>query len=118
MEYFRNNDLNTNEFYANAQGQSRANLKANQYGWEVGGPIRKNKTFFYSAWQGQKVNLSQAIDKAFGSVPRVYTTQALSGIFRYFVSDPANPLTVNGTRITQNSPGLVTSSGALAPGNP
>ena len=116
VEYFRNNDLNTNEFYANAQGQSRANLKANQYGWEVGGPIRKNKTFFYSAWQGQKVNLSQAIDKAFGSVPRVYTTQALSGIFRYFVSDPANPLTVNGTRITQNSPGLVTSSGALAPG--
>jgi hypothetical protein len=116
VEYFRNNDLNTNEFYANAQGQSRANLKANQYGWEVGGPIRKNKTFFYSAWQGQKVNLSQAIDKAFGSVPRVYTTQALSGIYRYFVSDPANPLTINGTKITQNSPGLVTSSGALAPG--
>ena len=73
VEYFRNNDLNSNEFYANAQGQPRANLKANQYGWEVGGPIRKNKTFFYSAWQGQKVNLSQAIDKAFGSVPRVYT---------------------------------------------
>jgi hypothetical protein len=116
VEYFRNNDLNSNEFYANAQGQPRANLKANQYGWEVGGPIRKNKTFFYSAWQGQKVNLSQAIDKAFGSVPRVYTTQALSGVFRYFVSDPANPLTLNGTRISQNSPGLVTSSGALAPG--
>jgi hypothetical protein len=88
IEYFRNNDLNSNEFYANAQGQQRANLKANQYGYEVGGPIRKNKTFFYTAWQGQKVNLSQAIDKAFGSVPRVYTTQALSGVYRYFVSDP------------------------------
>jgi hypothetical protein len=116
VEYFRNNDLNSNEFYANAQGQPRANLKANQYGWEVGGPIRKNKTFFYSAWQGQKVNLSQAIDKAFGSVPRVYTTQALSGVFRYFVSDPANPLTLNGVKITQNSPLLVTAAGDLAPG--
>ena len=116
VEYFRNNDLNSNEFYANAQGQPRANLKGNQYGWEVGGPIRKNKTFFYSAWQGQKVNLSQAIDKAFGSVPRVYTTQALSGVYRYFVSDPSNPLTINGSKITQNSPNLVTSTGALAPG--
>jgi hypothetical protein len=116
VEYFRNNDLNSNEFYANAQGQPRANLKANQYGWEVGGPIRKNRTFFYSAWQGQKVNLSQAIDKAFGSVPRVYTPQALSGVFRYWVSDPANPLSINGVKITQNSPALVTSTGALAPG--
>ena len=116
IEYFRNNDLNSNEFYANAQGLQRANLKANQYGWEVGGPIRKNRTFFYTAWQGQKVNLSQAIDKAFGSVPRVYTPTALAGIYRYFVSDPASPMTINGARVTQNVPGLVTSTGALAPG--
>lgn len=116
VEYFRNNDLNTNEFYANAQGQKRANLKSNQYGWEVSGPIRKNKTFFYSAWQGQKVSLSQAIDKAFGRIPKVYTREALSGVFRYFVSDPSNPLTLNGARISQNSPALVTSTGALAPG--
>jgi Carboxypeptidase regulatory-like domain len=116
VEYFRNNYLNSNEFYANAQGQQRANLKANQYGFEVAGPIRKNKTFFYYGWQGQKVNLSQAIDKAFGSIPRVYTSAALSGVYRYFVSDPANPLTINGSKITQNSPALVTSTGALAPG--
>jgi hypothetical protein len=116
IEYFRNNDLNSNEFYANAQGQPRANLKSNQYGWEAGGPIRKNRTFFYAAWQGQKVSLSQAIDKAFGSVPRVYTPAALSGVYRYFVADPANPLTINGARVTQNTPGLVTSSGALAAG--
>ena len=116
VEYFRNNALNSNEFYANAQGQKRAILKSNQYGWEVGGPIRKNKTFFYSAWQGQKVSLSQAIDKAFGSVPRVYTSQALSGVYRYWVSDPANPLSINGVKITQNAPNLVTPTGAYAPG--
>src|SRR5271165_5544305 len=116
VEYFRNNDLNSNEFYANAQGQQRANLKANQYGWEVGGPIRKNKTFFYSAWQGQKVNLSQAIDKAFGSVPRVYTPQALSGVYRYWVSNPVNPMSINGVKVTQNSPNLVTPTGELAAG--
>lgn len=116
IEYFRNTDLNSNEFYANAQGQKRADLKSNQYGYDAGGPIRKNKTFFYTAWQGQKVNLSQAIDKAFGHVPNVYTPTALSGIYRYFVSDPSNPLTINGSKVTSNSPGLVTSTGALAPG--
>ncbi|MBV8817976.1 MAG: carboxypeptidase regulatory-like domain-containing protein, partial [Acidobacteriaceae bacterium] len=116
VEYFRNTDLNSNEFYANAQGNQRADLKSNQYGYEAGGPIRKNRTFFYTAWQGQKVNLSQAIDKAFGAVPRVYTPAALSGIFRYFVADPKNPLIVNGLKITADSPALVTSTGALAPG--
>jgi hypothetical protein len=116
IEYFRNTDLNSNEFYANAQGNPRANLKSNQYGYEVGGPIRKNKTFFYTAWQGQKVNLSQAIDKAFGHVPNVYTPSALSGMYRYFVADAANPLVLNGVKITANSPSLVTSTGALAPG--
>jgi hypothetical protein len=116
IEYFRNNALNSNEFYANAQGQQRAILKANQYGFEVGGPVIKNKTFFYYGWQGQQVNLSQAIDKAFGSVPRVYTPAALSGIYRYFVADPKNPLAINGTKITANSPALVTSTGDLASG--
>jgi hypothetical protein len=116
VEYFRNTDLNSNEFYANAQGNKRADLKSNQYGYDVGGPIRKNRTFFYTAWQGQKVNLSQAIDKAFGSVPRVYTAEALSGNFRYFKGDPANPFVLNGVKITANSPALVTSTGQLAPG--
>ena len=116
VEYFRNNDLNSNEFYASAQGQKRAILRGNQYGWEVGGPIRKNRTFFYSSWQGQKVSLSQAIDKAFGSVPRVYTQQALAGNYRYWISDPTNPLTLNGVKVTQNSPNLVTATGGYAPG--
>ena len=116
IEYFRNTDLNSNEYYANAQGQKRADLKSNQYGYDAGGPIRKNRTFFYTAWQGQKVNLSQAIDKAFGHIPNVYTASALSGVYRYYVSDPSNPLTINGAKITANSKALVTSTGDLAPG--
>ena len=116
VEYFRNTNLNSNEFFANAQGNKRADLKSNQYGYDVSGPIRKNKTFFYSAWQGQKVNLSQAIDKAFGSVPRVYTPSALAGNFRFFRANPGDPLVLNGVKITQNSPSLVNADGSLAAG--
>ena len=116
LDYFRNRDLNSNEFYSNAQGNQRANLNANQYGFDAGGPIRKNKTFFYAAWQGQQVNGTVAIDHALGHIPLEYTPAALSGIFRYWVSNPANPFTINGVKVTSNTPALVTSTGALAPG--
>ena len=116
VEYFRHSSLNANEFYANAQNKARTNMKASQYGFDVAGPIRKNKTFFYGAWQGQKVDISLAIDKANGSVPTLYTPQALSGVFRYFVADPSNPFVLNGQRITANSPALVKADGSLADG--
>ena len=116
IDYFRNSALNANEFYANAQGNPRTNIHSNQYGFDAGGPIRKNKTFFYGAWQGQKVNLALAIDKAFGHIPKVYTPMALAGVFRYFVANPNNPLVISGQKIIQNSPLLVNSNGSLAPG--
>jgi hypothetical protein len=116
VEYFRNSVLNANEFYANAQNKPRTDMKANQYGFDVAGPIQKNKTFFYAAWQGQKINYSLAIDKAFGAVPTVYTPQALAGIYRYFVADPATPFSINGQRITANSSLLVKADGSLADG--
>ena len=66
FEFFRNTALNANEFYANAQGGSKPLIQLNQYGFELGGPIRKNKTFFFGSWQGQKVNFADPIDKTFG----------------------------------------------------
>ena len=48
-EYFRNTDLNANLFFANATGQGKAPFHQNQYGLMVGGPIKKNKIFFFAA---------------------------------------------------------------------
>ena len=116
IEYFRNRVLNANEFFANAQGNPRTTINSNQYGVDGGGPIKKNRTFIYGAWQGQKVNLALAIDKAFGKIPNVYTPQALAGVYRYFVANPSSPLTVNGVKTTANSPALVNADGSLAAG--
>ncbi|MBC7927696.1 MAG: TonB-dependent receptor [Bryobacteraceae bacterium] len=117
FEFFRNTSLNAQEFYSNAQGQKKPLLQLNQYGFEFGGPIRKNRTFFFVSWQGQKVNFSDPIDKAFGESVDLYTPSALSGNYRYWLSNPANPLTVNGQRITQNSSVLVNPvTGQYAPG--
>ena len=51
-EYFRNTVLNANSFFANANGSGKQPFKQNQYGLTGGGPIQKNKMFFFAAWEG------------------------------------------------------------------
>ncbi len=48
FEFLRNTDLNARNFFA-AGGDG---LKRNQYGLTVGGPIRRDKTFFFFSYQG------------------------------------------------------------------
>jgi hypothetical protein len=47
-EYFRNTDLNANDFFANSAGIGRAEFHQNQFGGSLGGPIIKNRTFFFA----------------------------------------------------------------------
>jgi hypothetical protein len=116
FEFFRNTVLNSNEFYANAQGTAKPDIKLNQYGAEISGPIQRNKTFFFFSYADQKINTTQPIDQTFG-LPGLYTPTALSGIYRYFVADPKNPLVLNGQTITRNGTNLVDAkTGALLPG--
>ncbi len=107
--FLRDDALNSAEFYANAQNQPKRETKLKQFGFEVGGPIIKKKTFFFGSYQTNIVDFTQPIDQSFG-VPIVYTDTARSGIFRYFKPDPANPLVVGTTTITRNSPLLVDST--------
>ena len=51
-EFVRNNIFNANDFFSKLRGQPRADLKHNQFGASVGGPIWKDKTFFFVAYQG------------------------------------------------------------------
>ncbi|HYP12360.1 MAG TPA: carboxypeptidase regulatory-like domain-containing protein, partial [Bryobacteraceae bacterium] len=116
FEFFRNTALNANEFFSNALGNPKPDIKLNQYGVEIGGPIRKNRTFFFASWQGQKINFSQPVDQTFGEPPDLYTPSARAGVFRYWVSDPSTPFTLDGQRITRNTPLLVDRfSGQLRP---
>lgn len=104
--FMRNDALNSNEWYLNAQNLPKPLIKMHQYGFEVNGPVKKNKTFFFGSYQGTQVNFTQPIDQTFG-IPFVYTPTALSGIFRYFVRDPRVEFRLGGQLITGNSPLLV-----------
>ncbi len=117
--YFnRNTAFNSNEFYSNAQGLPRPQLKLHQWGFEAGGPIIKNKTFVFGSWQGQRVAFSDPVDKAFGEPVNVFAPTVLNnGIFRYAQIDPNVPWMIGNQRITQNGPLLIDQrTGALAPG--
>jgi hypothetical protein len=50
-EFFRNDVLNANDFFLNNTNQPRPVLKQNQFGGAIGGPIRRNKTFFFGSYQ-------------------------------------------------------------------
>jgi hypothetical protein len=51
-EFFRNDALNANDFFLKRNGQSRPVLKQNQIGFALGGPLRKDSTFFFGSYQG------------------------------------------------------------------
>jgi hypothetical protein len=50
FEYIRNGDLDARNFFAPVHDS----LRRNQYGATVGGPIIKNKLFFFGGWQGTR----------------------------------------------------------------
>src|SRR5579863_424114 len=51
-EFLRNNVFNANEFFSKLAGQPRPDLKQNQFGASLGGPIRNERLFFFGAYQG------------------------------------------------------------------
>jgi carboxypeptidase family protein len=53
-EFFRNRVLNANDFFLNASGQKRPLLNRNQFGGTLGGPIIKDRTFFFGSYQGTR----------------------------------------------------------------
>ena len=75
-----NSALSSKTYFQNLQGQPLDYYNRNQYGGRIGGPIKKNKAFFFALIDNQryvqKVNV----------VSTVLTEQARQGIFRYLIA--------------------------------
>lgn len=71
--YFgRNNALNANEFFANKTGVGKPPLKRHDFGFSVGGPIVKNRLFFFFSQEWNKELRGVA---RFGRVPTALERQ-------------------------------------------
>src|SRR5580700_1870846 len=94
-EFFRNDALDANQASAgwtqgvddgvlgfNAEGvQNKPELRYNQFGGTIGGPIIKDKLFFFADYQGQR------LVNAAPTSAQVFTAQARSGDFGQLCTD-------------------------------
>jgi len=62
FEYFRNDKLDANDWFANANGLARPELRQNDFGGVLGGPIRKDKLFFFGSYEGLRVRQPHVAD--------------------------------------------------------
>ena len=56
FEFLRNDAFDANNFFNNRAGRAKPDFSQHQYGGTIGGPIMKDKTFYFFDYQGYKIN--------------------------------------------------------------
>ena len=54
-EFFRNDKLDAADWFSNNNGTAKGELRQNQFGASIGGPIIRNKLFFFGDYEGLRV---------------------------------------------------------------
>jgi len=75
FDYFRNTVMDANDWFANEQGLPRAAEHHNDFGGFLGGPVRKDKTFFFFSYEGARLDLPQTY---VAEVPSAYARSIAS----------------------------------------
>jgi len=94
--YNRNNDFAANDWFNNQAGVAQPRLNQNQAGGSIGGPIKKDKLFFYTNYEAVRTN------QQLPQTATILTDNARNGIFTYQAGNSlrtANLLTMRGISI-------------------
>ena len=124
-EFLRNDALNANDFFLNAAGRPRPVLTRNQFGGTVGGPVVREKAFFFASYQGTRERNGASLNNSltFPIIPPQLTdaNRTAAGLSAAFGIPAANisPIAVSIliARLPSASfaiPSATTASGALA----
>lgn len=73
FEFFRDRSLNANQAFLKANNRPRPPFRVNQFGGSIGGPVIKNKLFFFFAYDGQRRN-DPVVVLPVGGIPAVSPT--------------------------------------------
>jgi hypothetical protein len=98
--YHRNDKFNSNYYFNNLAGTTKQRQRLNQFGVKVGGPIIKEKLFFFTAFDFYRNPESRSQTRT------ILTDEAASGVYRYGVSSIPGALpswvTCSGTQCAAN----------------
>lgn len=62
FEFFRDEALNSNTPILTARNAKRPKSQINQFGATIGGPIKRDRAFFFFAYDGQRSNIPNVVD--------------------------------------------------------
>jgi hypothetical protein len=85
-EFFRNDVLNANSWSNNLTGIAKAKVRWNMFGGTFGGPILKNKLFFFADFQDQRFDIPSS-----ASTNTVFTAAERQGDFSALAVQLYNP---------------------------
>ena len=121
FEYFRNDALDARNYF-DPTSAPKAPFHNNQFGGSIGGPIVKDKTFFYLDYEGQRENVgvvSLACVPTLDQISQAQTNVLNGGgtvspvgqaIVNFYPHNPANYI----SGVTSNDAGCFNGSGAYA----
>jgi hypothetical protein len=95
FEFLRNNVMNANNFFANRAGSPLPSSKLNQWGATLGGPVRRERTFFFGNYEG--FEFRQAVE----TTRTVPTEPQRAGVFQGTVDAQGRQLTIFDPLTTQ-----------------
>jgi len=61
FDYLRNDLFDANNWFADEAGQPKPKERQNDFGGTIGGPIIKNRTFFFFSYEGLRLRLPQTL---------------------------------------------------------
>lgn len=61
FEFLRNDIFDASTFFNNSKGVAKPPLRQSQFGWTFGGPILKDKLFFFSSYEGYRQRKGQSV---------------------------------------------------------
>lgn len=96
-DYFRNDVMDANDWFSNAAGIPRAPERHNDFGGFLGGPILKNKTFFFISYEGARLRLpSSKVTEVPSTTARTGAPAALAPFLDAY-PQPNGPVSTSGT---------------------
>ncbi len=73
FEFFRHESLNARNFFASTSA-ARPEFRRNQFGGVAGGPVRRDRTFFFADYQGQRQTIGRTV---ISTVPTLLQRQGI-----------------------------------------